>query len=330
MRLMLHRNRRLPILFLLLFAPLYSQNLVPWKDPSPHTAQFATMDDGVRLEVLDWGGSGRAVILLAGGGNTAHVFDNFAPRLKDTCHVYGITRRGYGASTYRAADNAGERVGKDVLAVMQTLRLGKPVLVGHSIGGTELSAVANFNPGSIAGAVYLDAGYPYAFNNGKGPAMKEIMDLHGPQTPEPGESDLASFAALQKWQCKMDGFQMPESELRQLWESAPNGRVGKQREFPGSQLFMQIMTKGEKYGKIPAPVLAVFAIPHLPDAWVTRSTDPAIHHAALTYYAKLDLLVNSQIKAFEAGVPAARVVRLRGMHYIFFSNEADVLREIHS
>ena len=45
-----------------------------WKDPSPHTTRFVTVDEGVRLEVLDWGGSGPALVLLAGGGAAAHQY----------------------------------------------------------------------------------------------------------------------------------------------------------------------------------------------------------------------------------------------------------------
>ena len=67
-----------PILSVLLIEPPCAE-AAPWRDPSPHTVRFVTVDDGVRLEVLDWGGSGRPVVLLAGGGNTAHVFDDFAP-----------------------------------------------------------------------------------------------------------------------------------------------------------------------------------------------------------------------------------------------------------
>jgi pimeloyl-ACP methyl ester carboxylesterase len=39
------------------------------------------VESGVRLEVLDWGGTGRAVVLLAGSGNTGHVYDDLAPSL---------------------------------------------------------------------------------------------------------------------------------------------------------------------------------------------------------------------------------------------------------
>ena len=38
-----------------------------------------------------------------------------------------------------------------------------------------------------------------------------------------------------------------------------------------------------------------------------------------------------QAKAFETGVPSARVVRLaHANHYVFLSNEADVLREMNA
>lgn len=83
------------VLLPFLSAPLYSQRSAVWKDPSPHIVRFVTVDKDVRLEVLDWGGSGRPIVLLAGGGNTAHVFDHFAPKLTTHYHVYGITRRGF-------------------------------------------------------------------------------------------------------------------------------------------------------------------------------------------------------------------------------------------
>jgi len=123
------------------------------------------------LEVLDWGGSGRPINLLAGGGNTAHVFDDFAPKLTAHCHVYGITRRGFGASGYSATDHPADRLGDDAVAVIDALNLKRPILVGHSIAGVELSSVANSHPNRVAGLVYLDAAYSYAFDNGKGASI---------------------------------------------------------------------------------------------------------------------------------------------------------------
>jgi len=73
---------------------------------------YISVDDNVPLEVLDWGGSGRALVLLAGGGDTAHGFDGFAPKLTAHNHVYGIARRGFGASGYKEEIDVGQRLEK--------------------------------------------------------------------------------------------------------------------------------------------------------------------------------------------------------------------------
>ena len=38
----------------------------PWTNPSRHKQIFVETEPGVRLEVLDWGGTGPSVVLLAG------------------------------------------------------------------------------------------------------------------------------------------------------------------------------------------------------------------------------------------------------------------------
>ncbi|MBV9622825.1 MAG: alpha/beta hydrolase [Acidobacteria bacterium] len=307
------------------FCPLQS---AAWRDPSPHTTKFVPVEKNIRLEVLDWGGRGRPVILLAGGGNTAHVFDEFAPKLATNCRVYAITRRGFGASSYAPPKPGADRFGADILAVVRALKINKPVLVGHSIAGVELSSAATLDAKRIRGVVYLEAAYPYAFDNGTGPSMQAFQDLSGPRTPSPTESDLRSFAALDKWDAEVYGFRLPESEFRQTWDSTPDGRVIGPRNFPGSQYVTAMMTNTRKYAKIPVPSLAIFAIPHLQEAWISRSTDPDVQKKADVYFANIDLLAEKQAKTFERGVPGARVIRQRGTHYIFLSSTSDVLREI--
>ena len=106
----------------LLFATTCPGQSETWHDPSNHRVQFVTVDNGVQLEVLDWGGSGRNVVLLAGSGNTAHVYDDFAPKLTGLCHVYGITRRGFGASSHPATGYSEQRLADDVLRVIDSLK----------------------------------------------------------------------------------------------------------------------------------------------------------------------------------------------------------------
>ena len=66
-------------------------NKTAWRHPPTETLSFIPVERNVRLEVVDWGGTGRPVILLAGLGNTAHIYDNFAPKLTSIYHVYGLS-----------------------------------------------------------------------------------------------------------------------------------------------------------------------------------------------------------------------------------------------
>ncbi|HEY6344079.1 MAG TPA: alpha/beta hydrolase [Bryobacteraceae bacterium] len=291
--------------------------------------------------MLDWGGRGKPIILLAGGGQTAHIFDDFAPKLGAGWHVYGITRRGYGSSGYSAtnvnAHNAfavrvnasGDSFGDDVFAVIDALKLKRPILIGHSIAGAELSSVANNHPGRIAGLVYLDAAHSYAFDNGQGADAREMQALRGPQPPPPEPADLASFTALQKYFERVDGFRFPEAELREEWESTAGGRVIKQRDFPGNAMLFSLFMNPRKYTNIPVPALLIFSNPHSQGAWVEGSTDASVRAAADAYSAALAALTDKQEKAVKDTVPAAHVVTLPNAdHFIFLSNAADVLREI--
>jgi pimeloyl-ACP methyl ester carboxylesterase len=69
---------------------------------------------------------------------------------------------------------------------MAALNLEKPILVGHSLAGQELSSVGSRHPGKVAGLVYLDAGYRYAYDPSPEPAsprpereIKTVQDAVG-------------------------------------------------------------------------------------------------------------------------------------------------------
>src|SRR6185369_12914109 len=127
------------------------QGPVSWQDPSKHHVKFVDVEKGVRLEVLDWGGVGRPIVLLAGSGNSAHVFDDFAPKLTDSGHVYGITRRGYGASSQPASGYDDQRLSDDIVQVLDALKLEKPVLAGQSMAGGEITTVGGAHPSRLGG-----------------------------------------------------------------------------------------------------------------------------------------------------------------------------------
>jgi non-heme chloroperoxidase len=301
-----------------------AQNATTWRDPSPHQFRLVTVDENVQLEVLDWGGSGRTIVLLAGSGNTAHVFDDFAPMLVSDGHVYGMTRRGYGASSAGSSGYAVDRLGEDVARVLDALSATSVVLVGHSIAGQELSFFASRFPQRIDGVVYLDAAYFYAFQGPFPPAR--------PQTPTPlpqpsaaGPDDLKDIAAYRAWSQHSRGYAPPESEIRQSRVIGADGSVGPIRT-PAS-VGEAILAGRQRFSELKVPALAIFAIPHDLGPWA--KDDPGQAQAIEAFRQSDEAQTERQAKAFEVGVAGAKVVRLRNAnHYLFISHEEAVLREI--
>ena len=307
----------------------WAQTPAEWQDSSPHYVQFISVQEHVKLEVLDWGGSGQAIVFVPGLGNTAHVFDDFAPKLTGAFHVYGITRRGFGASSAPESGYGADRLGDDVLAVIDALKLSKPVLAGHSLGGEELSSTGTRHPEKVSGLIYLDAGYSYAFDNGKGmttEAQSEATKTPLGTGPVPLAADLAGFLAFRDWNERISGNHLPESEVRQLFAARPDGGVGFPRARP--KVSQEIIAGFRKYVEIRAPILAIYAIPQ-PDApWLATAKDN-VRQKIQAFNQQLGALAEKQVKAFAEGLPNAHVVRIpNGRHYVFLSNEADVLREM--
>jgi pimeloyl-ACP methyl ester carboxylesterase len=287
---------------------------------------FVTVAPGVRLEVLDWGGTGRPVVLLAGLGNDAHVYDEFAPHLTAHYHVYGITRKGFGASSRPVPSDGNytaDRLGDDVLAVMDALKLNRPVLIGHSIAGEELSSIGSRYPERVAGLIYLEAGMGYAYyDEGTGWITIDMLDLRKrlDQLQNGAMQDQTRF--FKDLIASTSQFQ---NDLQQMTKEMANAPPQTSPLPPRPPIMEAIQFGEQKYTTIRVPVLAIFAVPHRFRG--TSASDPAAKAAIEADLAR----TTAQANAFEAGVPSAHVVRLPNAdHYVFRSNEADVLREIDS
>ena len=296
-----------------------------FKDPATHSLQFVTVDKDVKLEVLDWGGSGKPMVFLSGLGNSGHVFDKFAPKFTSQYHVYGITRRGYGASSVPASGYAADRLGDDVIAVLDALKLERPVLVGHSIAGEELSSIGSRHPERVAGMVYLDAGYWYAFyDKARGSLSLDLVELQRKLEAlagQPGSLPLIK----ELLETTLPGFERDLREEKKSLETMPAMlRLAQGATMPS--VAKAIISGGQKYTKIPVPILAIYAVPHGYGA-IPRGDEAA--RAAQDAHDEES--TGAQATAFEQGVPSARVVRLaHADHFVFVSNEADVLREMNA
>ncbi|MBI3667823.1 MAG: alpha/beta hydrolase [Acidobacteria bacterium] len=307
-----------------------AQESVSWRDPSKHQVQFVAVEDGVRLEVLDWGGTGRPVVLLA-GYLTAHVYDDFAAKLSETCHVYGITRRGYGASSRPDSGYTAQRSADDVLQVLDSLKLTAPVLVGHSFGGQDLTTLGAGHPERIAGLVYLNSAEdPTLVFSDYGVEQVDSKKLPAAMR-NPPPPDYKSFQAYRDWQMRTHGVAFPESELRNLFVSNPDGTMGRYMPPKNVRDAMFAGVQKPDYARIRVPVLAFFASPRsLEDQMQRYKPQDAAERAAMKQQYAIDLAIRKRhMRDLQSGVPAARVIELPGASpYIFLSNEADVLREL--
>lgn len=263
------------------------------------TDQFVILD-GVRFHYLDWGGDGETVLLLAGLGCTAHVFAEFAPQLSDRFRVLALTRRGHGLteqvqSDYDLADGA-----EDARRLLDALGIERAHVVGHSMGGGEVSALAARHPGRVGRIVYLDGAYDWA-------------DSPTPEWPEEAASPdtFASYGdyvdvvySLFPEDIRGPAF---DAMLRTSVDIQADGSVLDKLSGPASVPFVEALKAfRHPYSDITAPALAMYA---LGDQWQGAEAEWRV--------ACRDRFVDETADA--------RVIELRASHYLFIDRRDDVL-----
>ena len=318
-------------LLLAIVVPSYAQVCKTWHDSSQHRIQFVTVEDGVRLEVLDWGGTGPPIVLLS-GYTTAHVFDDFAPQLTGFAHIYGITRRGLGSSSHPGNGYTAKQSAGDVLRVLDFLKLDRPILAGHSFGGQDLNVIAADHPKRVAGIVYLASAEDISL----GPVTHAEIGHSASELPEQmrhrPEPDMSSFSAYRAWQIREQGMAFPESELRQEYACNPDGSLG---EYVVSKEVRDALFAGltaPEYSRIQVPVLAFFALPKSLEGQLERFRPQTIAEGAamgLKYGLDLAWIARNE-DALKRSVPRARLVELaKGNVFVFLTNQSEVVRELH-
>jgi pimeloyl-ACP methyl ester carboxylesterase len=121
--------------------------------PRP-TGSFVQLAGGLRLHYLERPGASPAVVLLHGLPGTAEDW-NLVTRLLPGRRTIAIDRPGFGYSTGGYFPES--RQLQAVQEVIDRLHLGRPILVGHSYGGTLSLAFAERHPGEVRGLVLVDA-----------------------------------------------------------------------------------------------------------------------------------------------------------------------------
>lgn len=316
---------RIPLLFLL-------AKMVVATEPA---TTFVNVGDGVKVEVVDWGGNGHALILLAGSGNSAHVYEDFAPKLADSCHVYGITRRGYGLSSKPERGYSVPELAEDVWRVIQSLHLVKPVIVGHSMAGSEVSFLGQKHSSDLGALIYLDGNadpMDYPWSNAEYRALiTKHADAAAPPPPKRTAADNASVEAYQAYQKRLGVFPFPGAEIRSVYEINPDGSVGKYRTPSYVSKEIDSGSIRKDYAGITIPVLALFAVPQpIAEQWKDKppKSEQDRRDSQRVYEIEMDFIHRWESNLKHAD-PLSQIIELPGAHHYMFQNEeADVLRHI--
>jgi pimeloyl-ACP methyl ester carboxylesterase len=297
---------------LLLAAPLAAQDGA-WRDPSPHRAGRVQVN-GVGLHYLDWGGSGPALIFLAGIGSTAHIYDDLAPRFTDRFRVLSLTRRGTGESDRPATGYDTQTLTQDLLAFMDSLGIRRATLAGWSLGGSEITRAAIVAPERVAGLIYFDAAYDYA-GFGRTVARQDPV-----RTPPPTEAELASFDAFRARYERVEGVWSPavEADVRVTYVQ-PDGSIRPDPmdvDLEGAALG-ELGRSDPDWSRLRVPVLAFYSVARInPD--LLPVTDPEMRRLGQAYWTDVYLpWQRAKIQELRAGAPHARIVEIDAPHLIF-------------
>lgn len=302
-----------------------------WTDPSPHRTLFIpvtgrALDDTakpVRLEVLDWGGTGPAVVLLAGMSGTAHIYDDLAPQLIDKFRVVGITRRGHGASSH-AADTTTYTLGpltNDIRIVLDSLGIRRASLVGHSIAGAEITRFAARWPDRVDKLVYLDSAHDFdgyhqllAANPSWAPPVRKRHGTHNDTLSawrDWGKRDLWGF-----WSDAMEVDRVRTEDADSLAERV----LGRDAEV-----------HPKEYSSVRAPALAI-------SAWYTTGQwffhlDPlrdSVKWQQASHWMESELrpFIARGNKRFRDEIPDGRLIQYDSDHYVFIFREERTLADL--
>jgi pimeloyl-ACP methyl ester carboxylesterase len=113
----------------------------------------------VRIEGIDWGGTGPDLLFVHPTGFPAGFFGPLAERLRDSFRVVGVDLRGHGASDKPPADSGLYSYGlmaDDAIAFLDRLGIDAVMVVGQSLGGGVATLVDRAQPGRITKLVLCE------------------------------------------------------------------------------------------------------------------------------------------------------------------------------
>ncbi len=110
--------------------------------------KFISLATGVRMEYVEQGpADGVPMVFLHGVTDSWHSFEGVLPMLPPTIHAFAVSQRGHGDSSRPASGYRFTDMSADLLAFMDSMRLPKAIVVGHSMGASV--AADHERPGGV-------------------------------------------------------------------------------------------------------------------------------------------------------------------------------------
>jgi pimeloyl-ACP methyl ester carboxylesterase len=247
-----------------------------WSDPAAHRDDFLE-SNGVRLNYLDWGGPGPALILLHGAGQNPHFFDDLAPAFSDRFRVVAYARRGHGKSEGKAPYDTGTLT-DDLRGLMDGLGISRAHLAGHSMGGNEITRLAGTYPDRVDRVVYLDAAYDMA-DPEFGAAIHSFPPHLRAGWPASALTSLDAFRAYHsRILPSVTDPRRVEAWMRDGIDVQPDGSVRMRTSDGVGQAFVAAMSEPRDYTRVHAPALAIFSesfedLHHGDPTWIAENVE---------------------------------------------------------
>ena len=124
---------------------------------------FFRTSDGLYLYFEDTGGDRRPLILIPGFACSTRTFHRNIPVLAEHYRVITMDPRGHGRSMKVAGNNRLDRMAQDIKELIDYLDLKNVILIGHSLGGSQVAHYAEkCGEYKLSGIILADASL-YAF-----------------------------------------------------------------------------------------------------------------------------------------------------------------------
>jgi pimeloyl-ACP methyl ester carboxylesterase len=289
-------------------------------DCSAHKEDFVTAN-GIRLQYLEWGGSGPTLIMIHGGMDNPHAFDDLAPAFADRFRVIAYARRSHGRSEVKGPYDTRTLV-EDLVGLMDALRIDKAHLAGWSMGGNEVTGMAIQHPERVDRIVYLDGAFDCA-----DPAFLAAFKSVPERFLITPASAMTSFAAYRSYYqaeilAPLKDMERVEGYLRETVVVQPDGSLKvRMPETVQQEIFRDILADPPRqYALVRCPALAIFPQSqfNLHGADVQRRQEAL--SCERTYMVPMREKFMEQLRRELAGV---EIVSVPGAHSDFFLNSRE-------